>query len=177
MDNEKNVNTNASDNGEAPKKKKWSVVFHTQNSQQNSLKVRPQTAAAPKKPAAPASSATSAAAKKPMTMKDINEAYDAGDPKITKILDEFLNFLSLIIYNICTSSCVGCCTLQCFRISEKAHSVLSDKVASYAAEGCDPIRVRFSTIDGAEAFRAGSALAIERLFYDVGGMLPGEIIA
>ncbi len=61
MENEKNINTNASDDSDKPKKKKWSVVFHTQNSQQNSLKLRPQTPAAPKKPAA-ASAQTSAAA-------------------------------------------------------------------------------------------------------------------
>ena len=60
MDNEKNVNMNPSDEGAQPKKKKWSVVFHAQNSQQNSLKMRPQTPGAPKKPAG-----TSAAAKTP----------------------------------------------------------------------------------------------------------------
>ena len=60
MDNEKNVNMNPSDEGAQPKKKKWSVVFHAQNSQQNSLKMRPQTPGAPKKPAG-----TSSAAKTP----------------------------------------------------------------------------------------------------------------
>ncbi len=70
MDNEKNVNMNSSEGGEQPKKKKWSVVFHAQNSQQNSLKMRPQTPGAPKKPAGTSSAArpasgTSAAGKTP----------------------------------------------------------------------------------------------------------------
>ena len=83
MDNEKNVNTNASDNGEAPKKKKWSVVFHTQNSQQNSLKLRPQAPAAPKKPAASAGTASASAAKpaaKPAGQSTAKPAEKAAKP-------------------------------------------------------------------------------------------------
>ncbi len=72
MDNENNLNTN--NENEEPKKKKWSVVFHQQNSQQNSLKTRPAAPAGPKKsetgsrpaPAKSEAAADSAAKKEPV---------------------------------------------------------------------------------------------------------------
>ena len=63
MENEKNINTNASEDSDKPKKKKWSVVFHAQNSQQNSLKVRPQAPAGQKKTAAASGTSAKAPAK------------------------------------------------------------------------------------------------------------------
>jgi len=79
MEQDKNKSTNPAGEGEV-KKKKYSVVFRAGNSQQNSLKTRPQSAA-PKKPAAPAKPAAKSPAK--------GEAApaEAAPKKIKKIED------------------------------------------------------------------------------------------
>ena len=75
-------NKNASGDGEV-KKKKYSVVFRAGNSQQNSLKTRPQGTAAPKPPAKPGQSAagrpaagrpSAAAAAKPAAQPPVKPA-------------------------------------------------------------------------------------------------------
>ena len=108
-----------------------------------------------------------------MDMKQLNDAYDAGDSKVAEVYEDNLETLARLIYNLCTVYDVRCATLQCFRISENSHRTLNENLLKLTGTE-NPIQLRFSKIDGKLAFRAGSALAIDKLFFDVGGMLPGE---
>lgn len=113
---------------------------------------------------------------KTMSMEQINEAYDNGDPQVTAVYEENLLMLARMIYNLCTVYDVRCATMQCFRISESAHRKLNEKLLALTGPE-NEIQLRFSQIDGDGAFRAGSALAIEKLFFEEGGLLPSELNA
>lgn len=118
----------------------------------------------------------SAAAGKTLTMEMLNDAYDAGDPAVSQVYEETLGNLARLLYNLCTTTDVTCATLQCFRISNKAHEVLQGELDDLT--GSDgAIQLRFSSIDGKEAFRAGCSLAIEKLFFEQGGLVAGEVNA
>lgn len=115
----------------------------------------------------------SAIAGETMTIEALNEAYDANDPRFTELMEDIISMIARIVYNLCTSTEVRCATLQCFQLAKTAHIVLQKKLDELTA-GQEPIQLRFSSIDGTESYRAGSALAIEKLFFEQGGMLPGE---
>lgn len=115
----------------------------------------------------------SAAAGKPMTMELLNEAYESGDSAAVQVYDDTLGNLSRLLYNLCTTTDVTCATLQCFRISTKAHEELQKNLNTLTGRD-NQIKLRFSSIDGVDAFRAGCALAIEKLFFELGGMVAGE---
>ena len=108
-----------------------------------------------------------------MTMDEVNAEYEANNPVITKIYEQAVSDLARLIYNLCIGSNVFCATLQCFRISEKTHQKLQDELNRLTGEE-NQIKVRFSVVDHTDAYRAGCTLAIERLFFETGGMLPGE---
>ncbi len=114
-----------------------------------------------------------AATGKEMTMDELNAAYDSGDEKITEIYEYVLEGLAHLIYNLCMVYDVRCATLQSFRISQKTHDKLNALILSLTGEE-DTIQLRFSSVDKTESYRAGSALAIERLFYEMGGMSAAE---
>ena len=86
MENEKNT---AQNENKDVKKKKYTVVFHQQNSQQNSLKTRPAGSSAParkpaapaQKPAAPAVQAPAAKAAAPAAPKAPAPADDTPSPR------------------------------------------------------------------------------------------------
>ena len=108
-----------------------------------------------------------------LTMDQLNAEYDAGNQKIAKIYEKNLSDLARLIYNLCTGSNVSCATLQCFRISEKAHRKLQSLLDQLTGSE-HPIQVRLSTVDNATAYLAGCTLAIEKQFFETGGMLPGD---
>ena len=110
---------------------------------------------------------------KDMDMQQLNDAYDAGDESVKAVYEDNLATLARLIYNLCTLYDVRCATLQCFRISEQSHCKLSAYLDELTGKD-NPIQIRFSKIDGRQAFRAGSELAIDKLFFEVGGMLPDE---
>lgn len=110
---------------------------------------------------------------KPMTMDEINEAYMAGDKEIQTIIDDLLERLSFLIYNYCTLANARRVTLQGFRLCTKAHDRLTETLANLTGSD-DTIKIAFSPIHGENAFLAGSALAIEKQFFELGGLLPGD---
>ena len=114
-----------------------------------------------------------AATGREMNMDELNAAYDAGDKKVTEIYEYVLEGLAHLIYNLCMVYDVRCVTLQSFRISQKTHDKLNALLLSLSGEE-NAIQLRFSSVDKNESYRAGSALAIERLFYETGGMTAAE---
>lgn len=108
-----------------------------------------------------------------ITMEQVIKEYDAGESQAAKIYEQALHNLAILIYNLCTGSNVNCATLQCFHLSKKSCDTLEAEVRALSGDQ-NPIQIRFSRIDGKEAYRAGCTLAIEKLFFETGGILPGE---
>ena len=112
---------------------------------------------------------------KEMTIDEVNVAYDAGDVQIRTILDDAVNKMAYLIYNLATLENAGFVTLQNFRLAVQAAEALRAKVAALAGSP-DAIRVEFSKITAERAFLAGSSLAVEKQFFDLGGLQPSETV-
>lgn len=108
-----------------------------------------------------------------LTMEQVSEYYNNGDPQISAVYEDNLTMLSRMIYNLCTIYDVRCATMQCFSISGRAVETLNEKLLALTGAE-NEIHLRFSEIEGELSFRAGSALAIEKLFFEEGGLLVGE---
>ena len=115
----------------------------------------------------------SEAKSRPLTMDEINDAYSAGDADIQPIIENVLSRLSFLIYNYCTLAGARKVTLQGFRLCEKAHEELIHQLNEMCGTAGN-IQIAFSPIHGENAFLAGSALAVEKQFFELGGLLPGE---
>lgn len=108
-----------------------------------------------------------------LTIEQINDLYTAGDPDVTPIIETLIDRFVFLIYNYATLSSASRVTLQSFRFCEKAFDYLQRKLSSLTGDS-RRIKLVFSGISGKDTFLAGSALAVERQFFDLGGMLPGE---
>lgn len=109
-----------------------------------------------------------------ITMEQAIAEYDADNPQIAEIYEQALRNLAILIYNLCTGSNVNCATLQCFHLSEKSCVRLENEIRKLSGDQ-NPIQIRFSSIDGKKAYHAGCTLAIEKLFFETGGILIGDI--
>ena len=109
---------------------------------------------------------------KPMTAADINEAYAAGDKEITELVNTYADQFCFLMYNTTTGHHVRRVVMHGFKFSEQIFKLICDKLDVLGSNR--PIKLIYSRIDGENSFLAGSALTIERQFYEMGGMLPGE---
>lgn len=108
-----------------------------------------------------------------MTMEQVHDEFIAGNPAISQILEPAFADLARLIYNLCTGRNVRCATLQCFPVSERAKSALDSELLKLTGNE-NPILLRFSDVDGRNAFLAGCTLAVDKLFFETGGILPGD---
>ena len=109
---------------------------------------------------------------KPMTAADINEAFAAGDKEITELVNTYADQFCFLMYNTTTGHHVRRVVMHGFKFSEQIFKLICDKLDVLGSNR--PIKLIYSRIDGENSFLAGSALTIERQFYEMGGMLPGE---
>lgn len=108
-----------------------------------------------------------------MTMEQVHNEFVAGNPTISGILEPAFANLARLIYNLCTGRNVRCATLQCFPVSERAKEALECELLKLTGSE-NPILLRFSSIDGKNAFLAGCTLAVDKLFFETGGIMPGD---
>ena len=109
---------------------------------------------------------------KNMTVSDINEAYAAGDKEIVKLVNTYADQFCFLMYNTTTGHHVRRVVMHGFKFSEQIYKLICDKLDVLGSNR--PVKLTYSRIDGENSFLAGSALTIERQFYEMGGMLPGE---
>ncbi|MBP0967289.1 MAG: ROK family protein [Oscillospiraceae bacterium] len=109
---------------------------------------------------------------KPMTAADINEAFAAGDKEITELVNTYADQFCFLMYNTTTGHHVRRVVMHGFKFSEQIFNLICEKLDVLGSNR--PIKLTYSRIDGENSFLAGSALTIERQFYEMGGMLPGE---
>lgn len=108
-----------------------------------------------------------------LTMEQVSAAYENGEAAVVEIVNEQLDKLATLVYNLCTTHAASTVILQSFQITRTAFARLEEQIDLLTGEQ-NKITVRYSDIDGEKAFLAGCALAQERQFYDLGGMIPGE---
>lgn len=108
-----------------------------------------------------------------LTMEQVSAAYLSGDATVIEVINEQLDKLATLIYNLCTTHDASTVILQSFQLDRAAFARLEEQVLLLTGEQ-NKITIRYSDIDGEKAFLAGCALAQERQFYDLGGMVPGE---
>ena len=113
---------------------------------------------------------------KHMTIEEMNAAYLAGDADIRAILDEAVERMALLIYNYSTSHFADRIMLQNFRLNTETEQSLRSKLTALMGEEKQPELV-FSDLVGDRAFLAGCSLIVEKQFFEMGGLQPGETIA
>ncbi|MCQ2416487.1 MAG: hypothetical protein MJ071_01590 [Oscillospiraceae bacterium] len=113
---------------------------------------------------------------KEMNIDQVNEAYSAGDETVTQFIEGVLDKLAFMLYNYSTMVGATRVTLQDFMLCDKSHEVLQNKINALAGKE-DLIKVVYSPIEGDSAFLAGCVLAAEKQFYEMGGLLPSELLS
>lgn len=104
------------------------------------------------------------------TVEQINEAYAANDGQVCGVVNDVLDKLATLIYNNSITQNAPRVILQNFMFSDQILEVLQSKVSALS----DRIAVERSTIAGDNAFLAGASLAVERYFYETGGIQANE---
>ncbi|MBQ8921057.1 MAG: ROK family protein [Oscillospiraceae bacterium] len=111
-----------------------------------------------------------------LTLDEINEAFIAKDPKLLQILEEVLDKIAVLIHNLCIGHRTTRVILQHFHPCDEAKDYVQKKLDSIC-ETPGRIRIVYSPIDKEQAYLAGCALAAEKLFFDLGGLQPGDPVA
>jgi len=114
--------------------------------------------------------------KKPeeLTLAEIHEAYDAGDKKIKKLLDSTAEKLALLVYNFAVITRSQRVILQSFDMIPETEKRLRDTVKKLGKADSEQIELLISPVDPEHSFLAGSALAVEKLFFEMGGIQKNE---
>jgi predicted NBD/HSP70 family sugar kinase len=114
-----------------------------------------------------------AAIGKELTIDEMDAAFRSKDPALMPILEDQLNMLATLIHNLCIGHRTPRVILQNFQPCDEAKDYIVDKLNGLC-EKPDRIRIEYSAVDGDKTFLAGCALATEKLFFDLGGLQPGE---
>ena len=103
--------------------------------------------------------------------EEIIEAMQNGNPHALRIRDDALQKIAVMIYNLCTCYRASRVVFQSYHITKTSMKRLQQLVANLNGSRKDVVMER-SKLESDKCFLAGSKLAMERLFYDLGGMPP-----
>ncbi len=107
-------------------------------------------------------------------MSDIHDAYRAGDKQIKKLLDSTADKLALLVYNIAVLHGSKRVILQSFEMIPETEKRMRTLVKKLGKADAEPIELLISPLDPEHSFLAGGCLAVEKLFFETGGMLHNE---
>ncbi len=105
-----------------------------------------------------------------MDMKKIKFSYEEDDPGVAAVLHDMLDMLALAIHNLSVAHFSHSIVLQNFSFEDKAKDYLKQALVSLLGEANVPNLV-FSIIDTERSFLAGAALAVDKMFFDAGGLV------
>ena len=107
------------------------------------------------------------------TVDEANQAYEEGNEKIIAVMNEHLQKLAFLIYNLCIGHRTARVVLQKFRINDAQKAYLAEYFDSLCSAP-SALKIDYSAIDGEREFIAGCALAAEKQFFELGGLQPGD---
>ena len=102
----------------------------------------------------------------------INDAYEMGDQPVVEVMNDVLDNLALLTCNLMCTHFADKVVLQNFRMSEHCFAYFKQKLAELTGQPDVGDRIEFSRADRRYSFLGGCSLAIYKLFYYRGGMLP-----
>lgn len=111
---------------------------------------------------------------KDLTIEEMCEAYLQGDPDAVRITDEALGKLCVLIYNLCACYRTTHVVYHSYQITKPAMKRLQQMLAELCQSPSAEVTVERSKVEGDKSFLAGSKLAMERLFFDLGGLEPNS---
>lgn len=105
----------------------------------------------------------------------VEYAYDANDAGVKTIVDDMLTMLASLIYNVHIAHNTENVVLQNFHMSKSMKDTLQKAMCALAGKENVP-DIIFSSFEGERSFLAGSTLAVDRMFYDMGGLEPSTTV-
>ena len=104
------------------------------------------------------------------------EAYTAGDPGIVALMDEVTSDYALLLYNYAITHRSKRVFFQNYVHELNLVGMVQDKLNALT-DSEQVITVEESRVNGNQAFLAGCMLAIDRLFFEQGGVSKTELMA
>lgn len=102
-------------------------------------------------------------------MKKAKFAYEEGDKGVTEILNDILDVLAGVIFNLSVTHFSKRVVLQNYGFGESTKSYLQKTMLELVGEENMPTLV-FSNFENERSFLAGCTLATEKMFFEAGGL-------
>ena len=109
-----------------------------------------------------------------LTMEDVHAAYRAGSKPVKKLLNSTTDKLALLIYNFAVMHNAKRVILQSFEMIPETEKRMRDTVSKLGKSDAEQIELLISPLDSTHSFLAGSCLAVEKLFFEAGGLQKNE---
>lgn len=103
-------------------------------------------------------------------MSDVHAAYLEGNKKIVDLLNSVTEKMALLIFNFGAAHCAKRIILQGFEMIPETEELLRKNFEKLLDNDRDAVSLEFSKISPDHSFLAGSGLAVEKLFFEMGGM-------
>lgn len=102
-------------------------------------------------------------------MKKAKFAYEEGDKGVTEIMNDILDVLAGVIFNLSVTHFSKRVVLQNYGFGESTKSYLQKTMLELVGEENMPTLV-FSSFENERSFLAGCTLATEKMFFEAGGL-------
>ena len=107
---------------------------------------------------------------KKLTVDEIGAAYDKGDKKIVAHINQSVEKTALMIYNYAVTQRAERVILQDFSFNEKAEKLMRETLKKLTGSDERTPELVINPLTPEHSFLAGSALAVEKLFFETGGL-------
>lgn len=106
---------------------------------------------------------------KTLTFKEIDEAYNEGNKKIVTLLNRVSEKLALLIYNYAAMHRAERVVLQDFCLNKTGEQLVRETLEKLSGSDSQAPELVISPLTPEHSFLAGSAYAVESLFFETGG--------
>ena len=112
-----------------------------------------------------------------LTFERIDKEYEAGNKKIVSLLNQAAEKTALLIYNYAVPQRAERVILQNFHFNKHGEKLVRDVLKKLSGSDEHTPELVISSLTPEHSFLAGSALAVEVLFYEAGGLRRTESAA
>lgn len=101
--------------------------------------------------------------------KKAKYSYEEGDKGVVTIMNDMLDMLAIVIYNLAVTHFSNRVVLQNYGFGEGTKAYLMKTLLNLVGEENMP-KIAFSNFENERSFLAGCTLATEKMFYEAGGL-------